>query len=70
MTYEEWEASLRPATIKEIRKHFAERNYEVRISGGYVRFRPIYRNVRDRHWRDGGWVEEYHTDRDGNVHHI
>ena len=53
---------MRPATISEIRIHFAAINYKVRISrDGSVEYRP----PGVRHWLCGRHVTEYVITNDG-----
>lgn len=50
-----------PATVKQIRKHYAERDMEVRISrDGHVRYRTLTPHRNDINaWLEGGYVDSY-----------
>lgn len=56
----------RTATAKEVRKHYKDDGYDVRISrDGHVTYRDPDRNI----WCEGRWVEEYRVEDDGSVRH-
>jgi len=53
------------ATEKQIRTHYRQHGYEVRISrDGHVRFRPANRIKQDTgSWQEGRYIEDYiHTE--------